>query len=145
MIERVYDLKVELLDLRSAALPIHDISTELMRFHDEIIPKELRPFFRDIQDHVARLIDSIDSMREMLTTAMQVNLALVGVAQNEVVKKLAGWGAILAIPTVLFSLYGMNFKFIPELKWEYGYPAAILVTFGACFLLHRRLKNSGWI
>lgn len=145
VIERVYDLKLELLELRNAALPIRDISTELMRFHEQFIPKELRPFFRDIQDHVNRLIESLDNMREMLTTAMQVNLALVGVAQNEVVKKLAGWGAILAIPTVVFSLYGMNFEFMPELKWNFGYPLSLGITFIGCLILYRKLRKTGWI
>ncbi len=145
VIERVYDLKLEILELRNAVLPIRDISIELMRFHEQLIPKELRPFFRDIQDHVARLIESLDNMREMLTTAMQVNLALVGVAQNEVVKRLAGWGAILAIPTVIFSLYGMNFEFMPELKWTFGYPLSLASTIFGCVILYRKLRKSGWI
>jgi Mg2+ and Co2+ transporter CorA len=78
--------------------------------------------FRDIQDHISRLVGLIDGMRDMMTTAMQVNLALVANNQNEGVKRLAGWGAILAIPTVVFSLYGMNFEWMPELKWRAGYP-----------------------
>ena len=120
----LYGLKRELLELRNAALPIADISAELMRFHEDLIPKELRAYFRDVQDHVSRLVGLVDGMREMLTTAMQVNLALVGYNQNEVVKRLAGWGAILAMPTVIFSLYGMNFQWMPELVWKPGYPPA---------------------
>jgi magnesium transporter len=115
IIERLYDLKRQLLELRNAALPVADISAELMRFHEDLIPKELRAYFRDVQDHVSRLVGLVDGMREMLTTAMQVNPALVGHNQNEVVKRLAGWGAILAMPTVIFSLYGMNFEWMPEL------------------------------
>lgn len=118
VIERLYALKRQLLELRNAALPLADISAELMRLHEDLIPKELRAYFRDIQDHVSRLVGLIDGMRDMLTTAMQVNLALVANNQNEVVKRLAGWGAILAIPTVIFSLYGMNFEWMPELKWR---------------------------
>lgn len=120
-IERLYDLKRQLLELRNAALPVSDICNELIRFHEELIPKNLRAYFRDIQDHVSRLVGLVDGMREMLTTAMQVNLALVGNSQNEVVKRLAGSGAILAIPTVIFSMYGMNFEWMPELKWKVGY------------------------
>lgn len=145
VIERIYDLKSELLDLRNAALPISDICNELIRFHENSIPKELRPFLRNVQDHVTRLIGTIDNIREMLNTAMQVNLALVGVGQNEVVKQLAGWGAILAIPTVIFSLYGMNFKFMPELEISYGYPATVSVTAIACFILYKKLKREDWI
>jgi len=145
VIERLYDLKRHLLELRNAALPVTDISSELVRLHDGLIAKELRAYFRDIQDHVARLVGLIDGMREMLTTAMQVNLALVANNQNEVVKRLAGWGAILAIPTVVFSLYGMNFEWMPELKWGPGYPLAVAATVLGCILVHRRLRRAGWV
>lgn len=145
VIERLYDLKRQLLELRNAALPVTDISGELVRLHDELIPKELRAYFRDIQDHVSRLVGLIDGMREMLTTAMQVNLALVANHQSEVVKRLAGWGAILAIPTVVFSLYGMNFRWMPELTWDAGYPLAVGLTLLGCVLVHRRLRRAGWV
>lgn len=145
VIERLYDLKRHLLALRNAALPVTDIAGELMRLHEDLIPKELRAYFRDIQDHVARLAGLIDGMREMLTTAMQVNLALVANNQNEVVKRLAGWGAILAIPTVVFSLYGMNFAWMPELTWRLGYPAVVVATVVGCVLVFRRLRRAGWV
>lgn len=145
VIERLYDLKREMLELRNAALPVADICGELVRFHEDLIPKELRAYFRDIQDHVSRLVGLLDSMREMLTTAMQVNLALVANNQNEVVKRLAGWGAILAIPTVIFSLYGMNFEWMPELKWKFGYPIAVAVTILGCASVYRRLRRAGWV
>ena len=145
VIERLYDLKRHLLELRNAALPVTDISGELIRFHEDLIPKELRAYFRDIQDHVSRLVGLIDGMREMLTTAMQVNLALVANNQNEVVKRLAGWGAILAIPTVIFSLYGMNFEWMPELKWAPGYPVAVAVTLLGCAYVYGRLRRAGWV
>jgi magnesium transporter len=145
VIERLYALKRNLLELRNAALPLAEISSELMRLHEDLIPKELRAYFRDIQDHVSRLVGLIDGMRDMLTTAMQVNLALVANNQNEVVKRLAGWGAILAIPTVIFSLYGMNFEWMPELKWRAGYPMAVAVTALGCVLVYRRLRRAGWV
>lgn len=145
VIERLYALKRNLLELRNAALPVADISAELMRLHEDLIPKELRAYFRDIQDHVSRLVGLIDGMRDMLTTAMQVNLALVANNQNEVVKRLAGWGAILAIPTVIFSLYGMNFAWMPELKWRAGYPAAVGATLLGCVVVYRRLRRARWV
>ncbi|CAD5365964.1 Magnesium transport protein CorA [Rubrivivax sp. A210] len=145
VIERLYTLKRHLLELRNAALPLAEISSELMRLHEDLIPKELRAYFRDIQDHVSRLVGLIDGMRDMLTTAMQVNLALVANNQNEVVKRLAGWGAILAIPTVIFSLYGMNFEWMPELKWKAGYPSAVALTVLGCVLVYRRLRKAGWV
>jgi magnesium transporter len=145
VIERLYALKRNLLELRNAALPLAEISAELMRLHEDLIPKELRAYFRDIQDHVSRLVGLIDGMRDMLTTAMQVNLALVANNQNEVVKRLAGWGAILAIPTVIFSLYGMNFEWMPELRWKAGYPMVVAVTALGCVLVYRRLGRAGWV
>ena len=145
LIADVYKLKRNLLKLRNAALPVSNICTELMRLHEDIIPKELRAYFRDVQDHVAHLVAMADSMQDMLSSAMQVNLALVGVSQNDVVKRLAGWGAILAVPTVVFSLYGMNFKNMPELNWTYGYPMAVGVTVVGCVLVYRRLVKAGWI
>ncbi|WP_373378971.1 magnesium and cobalt transport protein CorA [Cupriavidus nantongensis] len=144
-IERLYQVKRQVLRLRNAVSPVEDMCGQLIRLHEELVPKELRAYFRDIEDHASRLVRTLDVVREMLTTAVQVNLALVTVGQNEVVKRLAGWGAILAIPTVVFSLYGMNFDFMPELKVHYAYPAVIGVTAVACGALWRRLHRAGWI
>jgi magnesium transporter len=144
-IEHLYKLKRELQLLRGAAAPVVDMCTELMRMHPDIIPKQTREYFRDIRDHSRRVVDSTDSMREMLTAAMQVHLALASVAQNEVVKRLAGWGAILAIPTMVFSLYGMNFKHMPELDWWGGYPLVMGAVAVGCAWLYRRLRRVGWL
>lgn len=144
-IKRLYRLKGELVKLRDAALPISDICAQLIRFHDGVVHKEMRAYYRDVEDHVARIVKNLDTLREMLTTAIQVNLALVTVGQNEVVKRFAGWGAILAIPTVVFSMYGMNFEVMPELTSRWGYPAALLVTVTACGLLYWRLRKTDWI
>ena len=131
--------------LRDAALPLADICKELMRFHEDVIPKSIRVYLRDVQDHSQRVIESCDNMREMLISAMQINLAMVSIGQNDVVKQLAGWGAILAIPTVVFSLYGMNFKFMPELNWHYSYFVVVSSTAGACIWLHNKLKKANWL
>ena len=144
-IERIYRLKGELVKLRDAVLPINDICSQLIRFHEGVVRKELRAYFRDVEDHVARIIKVLDTLREMLTTAIQVNLALVTVGQNEVVKQLAGWGAILAVPTVVFSMYGMNFRFMPELDQSWGYPAVMALTFSACGCLYWWLRKTDWI
>jgi len=144
-IERLYELKRKLLQLRNAVQPVEDICQQLARLHPELIHKDLRAYFRDVHDHVARTIEALDSLREMLMTAMSVNLALVTVGQNEVVKKLAGWGAILAVPTVVFSLYGMNFRFMPELSWPFAYPVLLVSTLVACVWLRRKLKKSRWL
>lgn len=144
-LEELYELKRELLLLRSATTPLLDICNQLTRFHANIIPKDVRPYFRDISDHVKRIDQAIDSMREMLTAAMQVHLSLVTVRQNEVVKRLAGWGAILALPTMVFSLYGMNFKHMPELEWPVAYPAVMGGVASGCAVLYHKLKRVGWL
>jgi len=140
-----YNLKNELLTLQAAAVPLIDICTQLLRFHSDIIPKENRIYYRDILDHVARVTQTADRMREMINAAMQVALAQVTIRQNEVVKRLAGWGAILAVPTMVFSWYGMNFEFMPELKWKWSYPAIMIGIGIGCLFLHRRLKRVGWL
>ncbi|WP_213992358.1 magnesium/cobalt transporter CorA [Sodalis sp. dw_96] len=144
-VEQVYRLRRDLLSMHNAAVPIADICNQLINLHETLIPKELRAYLRDVQDHARQVITLTDDMREMLTNAMHVNLAMVSVRQNEVVKKLAGWGAILAVPTVIFSLYGMNFTGMPELKTTWGYPVTLLVTLAGCIVLHLRLKRSGWL
>lgn len=142
---QLFDLKRDLLLLHSATLPWLDICSELMRFHTHIIPKDTRFYFRDIRDHALRIQHAADGMREMLNDAMQVYLTMATVRQNEVVKRLAGWGAILAVPTMVFSLYGMNFRHMPELGWEFAYPATLGVVVIGCIWLYRRLKSIGWL
>lgn len=144
-IENVYSLRRHLLALRNAALPMDEICNQLIHLHEDIIHKELRAYIRDVQDHTRHVTSKLDDMREMLTNAMHVNLALVSVKQNEVVKGLAGWGAILAIPTVVFSLYGMNFENMTELKLPWAYHTLLSITAVSCFFLYKKLKRSGWI
>jgi magnesium transporter len=144
-LEGLYELKRELLRLHAAITPLIDICNELMRVHSSIINKDVRVYFRDIADHIKRVDQSIDTTREMLIAAMHVHLAFETVRQNEVVKGLAGWAAILAIPTMIFSWYGMNFKYMPELEWEYSYPVVVGLVLLCSFLLYRRLKRRGWI
>lgn len=143
--EDLYELKRELLLLKGAIMPVIDICNELMRFHDDIIPKESRVYFRDVADHIKRIDQAIDGMREMLISAMHVHLTFETVRQNEVVKRLAGWGAILAIPTMVFSWYGMNFKYMPELGWEYSYPVVVGGVILGSALLYLRLKRAKWL
>ena len=145
LIEHLYELKRDVARLHNAASPIADICAELVRLHPDIVTKDLLPYYRDVQDHVERITRTTVMLRETLSDAMQVNLALITVRQNEVVQRLAGWGAILAIPTMVFSMYGMNFKHMPEYNWEFGYPATLLLTAYACHELYCKLKKSGWL
>lgn len=144
-LQKFYALKNKLLTLEAATFPLIDICTNLLRFHSEIIPKDSRIYYRDILDHVSRINLAIGRMQEMINAAMQVALAQITIRQNEVVKRLAGWGAILAVPTMVFSLYGMNFKFMPELEWQWSYPGVLIGIVAGCVVLYRRLRKVGWL
>lgn len=144
-IRRLYDLKKELVTLRLAIAPIQDIANQLVRQYPGLIRDEARPYFRDVYDHAARINESTDTMREMLTAAISVNLALVGVAQNEVVKRLAGWAALLAAPTLIASWYGMNFHDMPELDRAGAYPMLIGFTICVCIALYFVLRRAKWL
>ncbi len=143
--ERLYALKRELIALRRAASPVAEVCNTLVHLAPALVSEELRPYYRDIADHIVRMLESVDQMRELVTTALQVNLSMVSIGQNEVVKKLAGWAAILAVPTLIASLYGMNFKHMPELDWTFGYPLMLGVTFFICMLVYRRLRRVQWL
>lgn len=145
MLDRLYTLKRDLSALRDAAEPMQEITHNLLRLHPELVTKSLKAYYRDIDDHAVRVAAAIDRLRNSASDAMQFHLASLSVRQNESVQKLAGWGAVLAIPTVIFSMYGMNFEFMPELKWRGAYPAVVLVTGAAMVYLIRRLRKRGWI
>jgi magnesium transporter len=142
---RLYDMQRELLTLKLAATPLQDILGQLVRLHPEVIRDEVRPYFRDVQDHVTRVSDAISAMREMLGAAMNVNLSLITVRQNEVVKQLAGWAALAAAPTLVASWYGMNFHDMPELAKPWAYPTIIGITVAVCVVLYVVLKRAGWL
>src|SRR5207253_9694170 len=91
----------------------------------EVVPA-IRSYFRDVNDHVKRVAEEVESERELLTSILEANLALIAVRQNDVVRKISGWAAIVAVPTFIASVYGMNFRTMPELRWEAGYPLALL-------------------
>jgi magnesium transporter len=142
---RIYRLKRELLELKRAVSPLVDICSRLMRSELTLIPEDTRPYFRDVHDHVVRINEMVDILRELLTAALEANLSLVSVSQNEVVKRLTGWGAIVAVPTLIASIYGMNFNAMPELSWRFGYPFSLTVMVAACGFLYYRFKRSGWL
>lgn len=144
-LQRLYETKREIQRLMSAVQPMPEICGDLIRLHADIVDKELRAYYRDVEDHALRLINTLDRLREMIADAMQLSMTTAAMQQSESVQKLAGWGAILAIPTLVFSLYGMNFKIMPELDWAWGYPLTLLGTGAGCYWLYRRLKQRGWI
>lgn len=146
-ISQLYQFKRELVELRRAAAPLVEVCNYLLTdVFTNHIPDDIRPYFRDVYDHALRINEAVDAIRETLALALQISLSLGAARQNEATKRLAGWGALLAIPTMVFSIYGMNFKgWFPELEWTYGYPAVMGCVTVICLLLHRKLKKSGWL
>jgi magnesium transporter len=144
-VQKLYDLKRELTRLRMAVSPMQDILGQLARTRGGLIDEEIQLYFRDVLDHAVRINETTDTLREMLTAAMSVNLSLVTIRQGEVVKRLAGWAALLAAPTLIASWYGMNFKHMPELAGPYNYYALIGITAIVCAVLYRRLKRAKWL
>ncbi len=142
---RIYRLKRDLLEVKRAVSPLVDVCNRLTRFEDDLIPEDTRLYFRDIYDHAIRINEMVDTARELLTTAFEANLSLISVGQNESMKKLAAWAAIIAVPTLIAGVYGMNFQHMPELGWTLGYPAAMAVMLGTCVGLYVHFKRSGWL
>lgn len=144
-VERVYELRRELIALRHAIFPLLDVCMRLTRYDVPLVDRDTYPYFRDVQDHAIKANDTIDQLRETLSSALEAHLLLSSVRQNEVTKKLAGWAAILAVPTAIAGIYGMNFEYMPELTWKYGYPAVVGLIVGACCYLYYRFHKSGWL
>ncbi len=144
-VERVFELRHELLLMRRAVLPLQEVCSGLIRFDVALIAPEMRAYFRDVQDHVIRVVESIDNLRELLKGALEANLLLASVQQNDVTKQLAAWAAILAVPTAIAGIYGMNFKYMPELEYPAAYPIVIAVIVALCGFLYFRFKRSGWL
>jgi magnesium transporter len=144
-VERIYELKHELLLLRRAVQPLQEVCNRIMRFDVPLIDHAMNDYFRDIQDHVIRVVEGIDNLRDLLTAALEANLLLVSLAQNQVTKSLTGWAAILSIPLAIASIYGMNFKWMPELEQPYGYPIVMAVMIGLCGYMFYRFRRAGWL
>lgn len=144
-VERVYELRRDLIALRHAVFPLLDICMRLTRYDVPLVDRETYPYFRDVQDHAIKANDTIDQLRETLSSALEAHLLLSSVRQNEVTKKLAGWAAILAVPTAIAGIYGMNFEYMPELTWKFGYPIVLGVIIAACCYLYYRFHKPGWL
>ena len=114
-------------------------------FDTAIVADDVRPYFRDVYDHVVRVNETIDTLRELVTGALEAKLSLLSLAQNDVTKQLAAWAAILAVPTMIAGVYGMNFDFMPELHWRYGYLVIMFAMASACGFLYWRFKKAGWL
>jgi magnesium transporter len=143
--KQIYTLKRHLLTLKRAESPMVEVCNRLVRFDRKLIEPETRLYFRDVYDHVIRINETIDTMRELLTGALESNLSLMSIRQNEVMKQLGGWAAIFGVATMIAGIYGMNFEVMPELRWGYGYPFAIALMLGTCGFLYWQFRRSGWL
>jgi magnesium transporter len=143
--EQIYELKRELLEIKRAVSPLVDICNRLMRFDIKLIAEETQNYFRDIYDHAIRINEMVDNARELLNTALDANFSLISISQSEVSKKMAGWAAIIAVPTLVAGFYGMNFRFMPELEWQYGYPFVVTLTISSCIIVYLFFRRAGWL
>jgi magnesium transporter len=143
--ERIYKIEREVLEFSRSVSPLVPVLDRLARGHFDLIDEDLSEYFRDVHDHLLRVGQRIDGFRDLLSTALQANLTQVSVRQNEDMRKITAWVAILAVPTMVAGIYGMNFEHMPELRWTYGYPTVLAVTLVVCILLYRRFRRAGWL
>ena len=143
--ERIYRLKREVLDFNRAAAPLVEPTDRLAKGHYALVHPEVRAYFRDVNDHLIRVHEQLESYRDLLTSILQANLAQITVRQNDDVRRISAIVAIVAVPTMIAGIYGMNFRHMPELGWEVGYPLAISAMVAIDLFLFWRFRKAGWI
>jgi magnesium transporter len=144
-VQRLYMLRRDLLRLRNAAAPLVNVCRRLEHAEVAAIEPAMQPLFRDVTDHVRRVQEEIDMLREVLAFAFEASLMSGQTEQTSITRRLAAWAAILAVPTAIAGIYGMNFEHMPELKWSYGYFLVIGVIATICVTLYLRLRHNGWL
>lgn len=142
---RIYQLKRELMEFKRAVAPLSRPLQGLAERPVEPVGPEFQPYFRDVAEHLARTTDQIVSFDALLDSVLQAHLAQVTVAQNEDMRKITAWAAVIAVPTMVCGVYGMNFEYMPELRWTYGYPFVVGLMATACFVIHRGFRRNGWL
>jgi magnesium transporter len=150
--ERIYKLKREVLEFRRAVMPLAEPLHRLMRGDVPGVDPQAAQYFRDVHDHVLRVIDEIERHDRLLSDILQANVARVSVGQsavavrqNEDMRKISAWAAMALVPTAIAGIYGMNFKHMPELNWTFGYPLIVGVMAAFCAALYRSFKRNGWL
>ncbi|MFI7598917.1 magnesium and cobalt transport protein CorA [Actinoplanes sp. NPDC049681] len=142
-IAHVYQLKREMVEFKRAVLPLQE---PLQRLLDHgVVPDALYPYLVDVRGRLGRAVDRVAGFDDLLNSILQARLAQVSVDQNNDMRKIASWAAIAAVQTAIAGIYGMNFKVMPGLDWQYGYPAVLLLMAVASVVLYRRLKRVGWL
>jgi magnesium transporter len=143
--ERIYRLNRTVLRAYQAVTPLEPVVEDLARGVHPIVPEEMRPYFRDVHDHLLRTVGRIHEFRELLTNVLSANINQASYRQNEDVRKISAWAAIIAVPTLISGVYGMNFDHMPELGWRFGYPFALALMAGLCIALYGQFRRSGWL
>ncbi len=144
-IERLYALKRRATQLRHAVAPLLEVGDKLHGGRVPAVCLSTQDYFRDVNDHLARINGGIEAVRDTIATAIQVNLSTVNIEQGDTTKRLAAWAAIFAVCTALVGVWGMNFERMPELKWAYGYPMALAIIAVAAGLMYWRFRRTGWL
>ncbi len=144
-IEALYEIKRKLTTLKHATEPLLEAVGRLYGGRVPQLCLGLQDYFRDISDHLVRLNQSIDSLRDMVTTAISVSLSLITLQENEVTKRLAAYGALIAVPTLIAGIYGMNFQYMPEIQWVHGYPVALLLMAFVDLYMFFRFRKAKWL
>ncbi len=148
-LKNLYELKSQLVHMRAIILPVQDICSFFINHKkSELISgfsQAAKPYFRDVNDHLLHSLDAINGLNEMLSVVMNTYMAMVNMGQNEVVRKLAAWAGILAVPTAIAGIYGMNFDFMPELHWKYAYFVIMAVIITLCSYLYYNFKRLKWL
>jgi magnesium transporter len=144
-IKRLYALKHKLMVMRHAVEPLLEVVHKLYGGRVPQVCVGVQDYFRDIYDHLLRVSQQLDGLRDMVVTALSVNLSMITLQEGEVTKRLASYAALVAVPTLIAGIYGMNFQHMPELTWRFGYPASLALMAGIDFYLWRRFKKTGWL
>ena len=143
--ERIYFLRREATDFYRAVHPLLGPLEALERGAYLPVGPQLGQFYRDVNDHLKLVNEEVVAQRDLLATVLEANMAVISVQQNEIVRKISGWAAIITVPTFIASFYGMNFDHMPELGWAVGYPAVVVLMLVTAVALHWNLKRAGWL
>lgn len=142
---RIYRLNRENIEMRRAVQPLQPEAQRLAQGPSDMVPEALVPYLRDVGDNMLRAGDMVDGFDSTLMTMLMASTARQDLLQNRDMRKISAWAAIIAVPTAIAGIYGMNFDDMPELHWAFGYPAVLLAMLGVCLLLYRGFKKSGWL
>jgi len=143
--ERIYRLSGHLLDLRKAVLPLADALDGLLEEEHAPVTGMIRRRLREVRSNLRHAITSMDTLGNLLANVLQANLTQVSVRQNDDMRKISAWAAMIAVPTAMAGIWGMNFRHMPELDWTIGYPLAVLAMAAVCLVLFRAFRRSGWL